>query len=756
MRVFLLLAAASVASAACLVENLEPGASVDGTLTADCRVSDFDSTSASVSYARVYRLRVAGASVLTFRHTSPEFNAYLYLYSSGGTVLALNDDADGETNSRITISLNPGQYLLVASSRNIATGSFKLAAESEALRSCPIVDLTGDAAFNGSFAASGCRTLDVRVPSTDTRPVDRYRIKPGARAVLQFDMGATEFDTYLELRNEQGSRLFYDHAGVGPGRSRLLASVEPGVYLVYAYPYRVATGSYSATAAVTERRQCAVKDIAAGDTVSSSFTDQSCRYLDLVSPSNDASYVEQYRLKLDANSVVTVAQRSTVVDSYLMVADTDLESIFENNDADDLTADSSILGSLKSGTYLILASEADPAGGAFSLSVLREDPRACPVKDLNPGETVSASFSPSSCRVLDLLMPAEDATFVDPYRITLARRNVLTLDMKAPSLDAYLVVTTPVYRTLFSNDDADEATTDSRIVGSLEPGSYLVLATLYEAAPGEYSLTAATDEPRPCPVKDLAGGETASGTLTAAGCRYLDLITPSDDSTPLDLYRISTDTRGVLGLEFTAKGFSPYLSLTDSSYDTYWDDSADGAVKVDLLVLPGTYYILANSLDKGGDYTLATRLGPARDCPAPAIGPQDAQAGTLSRDGCHFSELAPFTTLGVLTNQHRLSTLQRGALTVKVTSSEFAPSIFLSDETNMRLAAYDLNAAGGPSAQTAVTLPPGNYNILVFTLGDGAGGYQVTTSFDRGGVAQSAPPNTLRRAVKSIRELPPR
>jgi hypothetical protein len=740
--VLLILVTALLCPAACLLQDIGGNASAQGTLAAGCLVSDLVSGSLNSAYAVAYRIQIAAPTVLTVRVTSTAINPYLYLTTQSGSTLASNDDADGGTDSRITISVNPGVYIAIATSRTTVAGPFTVTTATEPLRSCRILDASAGSSASGALTDSSCRTLDLRVPSTDDRPVDRYRLSLSKRSAVTVELKSTDFDTYLELRDAEGSRLAADHASAGARFSRMLSSVAPGVYTIYAYPYRKATGAYVISTAVDALRTCTPKDLAPGApsqpaVVAGSFTADSCRVLDLLVPSADNTYVELYRVSLAKKSVVTVKQQSSVVDSYLAVTDSSYESIFENEDASANTADAAIFGSLAAGTYYVFATESEQAAGPYSLSLAAEDPRPCPVKDLAAGAAADGAFASDSCRWLDIVIPSEDAVYVTQYRVTLARRSVIAIDMKSASVDAYLVVATPQYKALFGNDDATDDSTDSRILASLEAGTYLVLATTYDLETGPYTAALAVEEPRNCPARDVGRTDSVSGALTDRSCRYLDLVSPSDDPTPLDLFRLTADSRGVLSLDLAATGFSPWLALTDSNYDSYYDTDGDTAVKTDLLILPGAYYLIVNSMDRGGDYTFKTRFGPARDCPNPSIGVQDKQAGSLTAAGCRFSDFVPFTDTAVPASQHRVTLTQRGELQAKVASTDFVPALLIANENNTDAPAYDLNLAGAAGAEASATLPPGVYNIIVISLASGgAGPYTVTTGFSPSAVVK--------------------
>src|SRR5262249_46220125 len=149
------------------------------------------------------------------------------------------------------------------------------------------------------------------------------------------------------------------------------------------------------------------------------------------------------------------------------------------------------------------------------------------------------------------------------YRITLRQRSVVTLNMKSQAFDSYLVLIDTAFHIVFEDDDAGPNTRDARIIGSLEPGAYYLLATTVRITTGPYTASAAVDALRSCAPKDLGIADSASGRLTRESCRVLDVLVPSDDDTFLDLYRMTVDKLGVLTLDMRSRDFSPYLAIVD-------------------------------------------------------------------------------------------------------------------------------------------------------------------------------------------------
>jgi len=115
---------------------LSVGSRIDGTLSpSDSRVSDFDeSVTGPVdpdddTFLDAYELNV-GAGRRTMSMTSSEVDAFLTIADFDGTVLAEDDDGGSGLNARMTIQLEAGSYIVVASSFEAGeVGAYTLSVE---------------------------------------------------------------------------------------------------------------------------------------------------------------------------------------------------------------------------------------------------------------------------------------------------------------------------------------------------------------------------------------------------------------------------------------------------------------------------------------------------------------------------------------------------------------------------------------------------------------------------------------------------
>ncbi|CAN5591793.1 hypothetical protein BH23BAC4_BH23BAC4_00640 [soil metagenome] len=120
------LAAFRAAVGCTTIGEITLGQTVNGSLTmSDCRVST-DQT-----FIDYFAFRVSSATTVQIDLQSDDFDAYLMLFSSNGTVLEEDDDGGEDFNSRIVRSMAPGLYVIGANSLDEGeTGAYTLSAAS--------------------------------------------------------------------------------------------------------------------------------------------------------------------------------------------------------------------------------------------------------------------------------------------------------------------------------------------------------------------------------------------------------------------------------------------------------------------------------------------------------------------------------------------------------------------------------------------------------------------------------------------------
>lgn len=594
---------------------------------------------------------------------------------------------------------------------------------------CPPRDLGLNASAAGELALSDCRFRDLVTDSKSAYYADAFRIAVTERAVLTVRLNSAAFDTVVHVCDAQFRCLAQNDDAEGSTGSRLAISLQPGVYFVLATSKTFATGAYSIETRAEPPRSCGTINLAFDLAADGSFAAGACRWLDISSPSYDESYVQQYRLRLLRAAVVTVEMGSPSLATVLGVYDrrgARIASVKGRNRT------AKIQVSLDAGTYIVMAGSGDIQAGSYTLKASLEALRACPVQDLALETAVDGAFAASDCRILDLWLEETDATYVHQYRVIVPARTVLTVDMTSTTLDTYvLVLDESGEEVIGDNDDAGPTTTDARVVASLPAGTYLIWANVARAAAGGYTLRTSTEAQRTCDVLDLGLSDTVQGKLNPGGCRVLDLIVPSADATPVQLYKAVVPRAGVLRIDMESGEFDTYLLAVPECCDTVWEDDNGGGganARIELLLTPGAYYVLAGTVEDTGGYTLRTEFADPRACPAADAQPNGLAEGALAASDCRLRDVLPGATENLRVNLFRLTPPSAGAVRASVLSADFEPWVFIIDAQYRIVAPEAAYETGDPAiAIGAVNAEP--YTLVVATLDGNMGRYSLKTEF---------------------------
>ena len=587
---------------------------------------------------------------------------------------------------------------------------------------CAPRDLALTASATGELDGSDCRFRDLIKDSKNANYVDAFRISVTERAVVTVRVNSAEFNTVVHVCDALLRCLAQND-------SRLAISLQPGVYFVLATSKTFATGAYSIETRTEAPRTCTVVDLPFDQTANGSFTAGGCRWLDISSPSYDESYVQQYRVRLLRPGVATLEMASPSLATVLGVYDrrgSRIASVKGKNKA------SRIQVSLDAGTYTVMAGSGDLDAGSYTLKASLEALRPCPVKDLTLETAVDGAFTTSDCRILDLWLGETDDTYVQQYRVSVPARTVLTVDMTSTNLDTWLMVLDEYGEEVIGdNDDADSTTTDSRVVASLPPGTYLIWANVARAAAGNYTLRTSMEAPHTCDVLDLGVSDSAQGKLHSGGCRVLDLVAPSADASPIQLYKTVAPRTGVLKIDMESGEFDTYLLVVPECCDMVWEDNDSGGgtnAQIDLLLTPGTYYVLASTMEDTGGYALRTEFNDPRACAVTDVQPNGLVDGALADTDCRLRDVVPGETENLRVNLFRLTPPREGAVRASAVSPDFDPLVVIMD-SQYRVVAPDPTYGTDDPAVAIAAVAAAPYTIVVATLDGNTGKYSLRTEF---------------------------
>ncbi len=164
-----------------------------------------------------YPLKVAKAGLYTVQMESGALDSYLRL--TGRNVEVENDDGGGSLDARIRTWLEPGDYVIAASSVNGKTGSFKLRVGFTEVEQ-------GLATRDGTVLSVGQSAQGL----IDTRGHRNFTLNLDGTRQLQFDALSDTFDSMLRITGP-GVEAEDDDGGNGTN-ARLSLRLGPGRYTV--------------------------------------------------------------------------------------------------------------------------------------------------------------------------------------------------------------------------------------------------------------------------------------------------------------------------------------------------------------------------------------------------------------------------------------------------------------------------------------------------------------------------------------------
>ena len=325
---------------------------VDGELTFGS-----ESSSQRSGYADEYGFTLGGTQEVMIRMESTDFDTYLYLLSSDGTVLASDDDGGERTNSEIQTTLGAGTYTIEATSWSvIGTGSYTLSLESETI----ITAIDMGRTLNGELTRSSEESHQ------RSSRADLYEFTLSGTREVTIRMESTDFDTYLYLLSSDGRVLASDDDDGGGTNSQIQTTLGPGTYTIEAASWWVeGMGVYNLG---LESDTVITPAIGTGRTVSGELTRAS------EESSQRSSYADLYEFTLNGTREVTIRMESEDFDTYLYLLSSD-RRVLDSDDDGGRGLNSEIETTLEPGTYTIEATSwRAGTTGVFTLTLVTERP----------------------------------------------------------------------------------------------------------------------------------------------------------------------------------------------------------------------------------------------------------------------------------------------------------------------------------------------------------------------------------------------
>jgi hypothetical protein len=475
-------------------------------------------------------------------------------------------------------------------------------------------------------------------------------------------------------------------------------------------------------------QDCSPREIGPDESKTASFAAGDCTLRNLIGGAR-TEYAHPYGVTLPRDGILSVDLKSASVDAYLYVYSLSGLRLYANDNVSAQSTDSRAAIALRQGTYVLIASTRGVTAGSYTLQTALGTQSACPESEARLDAPMDGELTRDSCRVMDVAAPRTDPSRVVPYRLTVPSPSVLTAKMSSKEFSPYLEILDSRYQYLFYADAAGDP--EVELVVSLGPGSYTLLATTSEAGiTGAYTLTATLADPRSCSISDIGLGATAEGLLVEGeDCRYLDLVSPSEDTTPIDLHRVTISQRGVLSLSLSSTVFTPFVGVLDEQghelNSTAGDEEPGPIAQIVTSLLPGVYYILANTWDGGGAYTLMSSFSESRPCKFEDARPGESMQGALMAEGCRILDLLAPNGNPAYAAGYRLSVPDRRMLTADQTSTQVDSALYLFGP-NALLLAFDDNGGGGKNSRVTILLGPGTHMLAASSADGGTGSFTLS------------------------------
>ncbi len=245
-------------------------------------------------------------------------------------------------------------------------------------------------------------------------------------------------------------------------------------------------------AASLGRAQCSPVDIGTDESVVGTLTAGDCTIAQLGVDPDDDSFVDVYRVVLPTSGSLTVELQSSDFDSYLELADEFIVDLIAYDDDGGSGFDSIILDvNLDAGTYIILANNFGLTGAYTLTTTSAQTNSACDVVvNLSTNALAQGILSQGDC-TLASLVPGEDTSYVDRYRVTLPSGGDLTILLESNAFDTFLWLLDDTLSEVIATNDDDGSSSNSSLSNLiLDPGSYVILANSFSVGGlGSYDLT---------------------------------------------------------------------------------------------------------------------------------------------------------------------------------------------------------------------------------------------------------------------------
>lgn len=223
----------------------------------------------------------------------------------------------------------------------------------------PVASVVIPGSTGGALSATDCA-----LPTG--KAIDYYLLEVAARTVVRLRAVSTEFDAFLLLSTSSGEPVAENDDDGMSFNSEIVAVLAPGSYHVGVTSFLPGvTGAYTLmaeTATEGAPRSCEPPwSVMPGVSVSGVLAPSECEF--------DGRHIDLYQVFVAAGETVRITMSSIAVDPYLLFLDANF-GLIENDNHEIGTTDARITYTAPaSGFYLVVATSAQRAEGAYTLAI---------------------------------------------------------------------------------------------------------------------------------------------------------------------------------------------------------------------------------------------------------------------------------------------------------------------------------------------------------------------------------------------------